>query len=140
MRKNLLIGLILSVVVIVSAGVGYFFAQEMTVPDESELSTYSYMQPFLAGRTDFRGVRHNLDTGYYAFAFHTSHATAEEFFAVVHRQATAEQWQRVSAESTRQVYRRLSRAPWDDFYDQISLSYDAATGEVTFEAQPVPVQ
>ena len=135
MAKTILITL--TVIVILSVGVALcFYSAENVVPEESELVKYPEIQPFLAGRTGFRGIRHNLDTGFYSFAFPTSHNTSESFFEVVHLAAVKEGWELIGSDRLKRIYRRPSNDyPAAIHLDRVTLFYKSENSEVVFELE-----
>lgn len=70
---------------------------ENPVPEEAELARYAEFDPFLVGRTGFRGIRHDLDTGLYSFAFPVTYSDAETYFAEVAQGAVALGWKLVES-------------------------------------------
>jgi hypothetical protein len=110
---------------------------ELTVPKESELSKYPDFEVFLAGRQDFQGIRHMLDTGLYSFSFHTSYPTPDEFFKAVESAALPAGWSAVSAnDSTREFERQSGDYPSAQHADHVTLMYDSKTSKVVFVMQP----
>jgi hypothetical protein len=125
--------LILSLVVIsLYATSSYFYNKENITPAESDLSKYPEISSFLIGRTDFRGIRFNLDTNYYSFAFHTSLPTSESYFSAVDTIVKKDDWLLISSEQNIRVYRRKKHASVDvQQFDKVTLSYDSDNKEVT---------
>ena len=110
-------------------------------PIEAELTKYPEMSVFLAGRTGFRGIRFNLDTNYYSFAFSTNFGTAETYFAAVDTDATRAGWRLVSAELRGRVYTRKKDAPIGVLQlEQITLLYDPEKKEVTLIREDATTQ
>lgn len=122
---------VLSVATLVTV-VSYFYSTENVIPIEAELSKYPEISVFMAGRTGFRGIRFNLDTNYYSFAFSTSFVTAETYFAAVEPDATKEGWRLVSSELGERVYTRKMNIPIGALQlEQITLLYESEKNEVT---------
>ena len=106
---------------------------ENVVPEESDLAKYPEFNPFLIGRRGFRGINYNFDSGIYSFAFPVSFETAEGYFSAVDRQAKQENWEIVSTENDRRVYRRKSNSyPAANHFDKVTLAYEAKIPEVVF--------
>lgn len=125
--------LILSVVVVTFYAVGsYFYSKENVKPVESELSKYPEMSSFLLGRTDFRGIRFNLDTNYYSFAFHTNLLTSTSYFSAVDAIASKDGWHLIHSEQNMRVYSRKKYASVEvPQIDKVTLRYNSDSKEVT---------
>ena len=110
---------------------------ENIVPKESELAKYPEFNSFLVGRNGYRGINHNLDTGYYSFAFPVTFETAEDYFLAVDKQARQENWEIILTENEKRVYRRKSNSyPAANHFDKVTLTYDAKIPEVVFIIEP----
>jgi len=125
--------IILAFVVLALVAVGaFFYRSENVKPTEAELVRYPEMSPFLAGRTGFRGIRFNLDTNYYSFAFPTNFGNAENYFEAVTGNAKGFGWQLVMSEPLRQVYSRKKDAPPGmQQFERVTLIFDPERKEVT---------
>ncbi len=110
---------------------------ENTIPKESNLAKYPKLNPFLIGRTGFRGINHNLDNNAYSFAFPVTFKTAENYFSEVDRQAEQESWETILMETDKRVYRRKSNSyPAATHFDKVSLIYDSKIPEVVLSIEP----
>ena len=131
MKRAILI-LVLVVAVLFVVG-SLFYSSENVKPVEAELSKYPEMSPFLAGRKGFRGIRFNLDTNYYSFAFPTHFDTAETYFGTVDAAATRAGWRLVGREPRSRVYTRKKNAPVGALqFEKVTLLYDSEKQAVTF--------
>lgn len=108
---------------------------ENVTPREEELETYTWMKPFLAGRNSFRGIRHDLDTGHYSFAFGTMYKDPSRFFEQVDSNVAGEGWELIQGEQAKRVYQRPGTAPWDDFVQRVTLGYETETSEILFVSE-----
>jgi hypothetical protein len=129
--KKLLFAFVLAVALLAGVG-GYLYHSEDATPRESDLAKYPEIAVFLAGRTGFRGIRFNLDTNYYSFAFPTTLSSDETYFNAIHAPALSKGWQLTATEPRRRVYRRTdTRSIGWTHGEEITLIYDAAKPEVT---------
>lgn len=119
------------VLVALFAVVGLLYNSENVKPMERDLAKYPEISPFLAGRTGFRGIRFNLDTNYYSFAFPSSFGTAAIYFGVVDLAATKEGWILASSEPRSRVYTRKKSDPVESAQEKVTLTYDTEKKEVT---------
>jgi len=134
-RATLILALVAVALFVVG---GFLYSSENVKPVETDLAKYSEMSPFLAGRTGFRGIRFNLDTNYYSFAFPTELGTADVYFGAVDSAATKAGWSLVgSAPSSRVYTRKKPVAVGPVQSDKVTLSYDAEKKEVTVVREDV---
>jgi hypothetical protein len=131
MKKALLV--VLGLIVLLSGiGVYHLYRSETAIPDESDLARYPEMSAFLAGRTGFRGIRFDVDTNYYSFAFPTTLPSAESYFQAIHSVAAKAGWHLANAEPKRRVYARRKSPPIESFEsEKVTLIYDSEKLEVT---------
>ena len=134
--------LIFSLVVVVLVALGsFFYSLENVKPVEAELAKYPEMSPFLVGRTGFRGIRFNLDSNYYSFAFPINFDTAEIYFGAVDASATKEGWRLVGSEPQGRVYTRKKDIPVGATqFEKVTLRYDSEKKEVTIIREDVETQ
>ena len=104
---------------------------DRVTPRESDLVRYPDLDPFLQGREGFEGITHDVDTGYYAFRFHSTSAGPQEYFDLVHMTALAEGWKLYCSFPLERTYRRASTAyPAATHEDQVTLVYSPGVKSV----------
>lgn len=127
------LSIILALVVVTLLAVGsFFYSSENVKPVETEFAKYPEISPFLAGRTGFRGIRFNLDTNYYSFAFPTHFASAATYFEAVDAAATKAGWHLASSTQQSRVYTSKKDVPVGSLqFVKVTVIYDSKKNEVT---------
>ena len=97
------------------------------VPQESHIVKSSEIQPFLAGRTGFRGIHWDLDTSEISFAFPTSLTSAESYFNTIHLAAQSNGWRLWEIYPLKRIYKRTEKR--DTL--KATLLYNPKNSEVT---------
>lgn len=111
---------------------------ETSVPRESDLERYPEFAPFLAGRTGFKGIEHQIDVGVYEFSFPTSLKPSTAYFAAVHDAVIPKGWELVTSETMRRTYRKKSDAyAAANFNERVTLEFDPNKAWVHFKIEPV---
>lgn len=115
------------------AAVVFMYRSEDRVPVESELAKYPEFGPFLVGKTSFRGIRFNVDTNLYSFAFTTAVDSADLFFAEVTKALAGSDWKLTGSDITRRVYeKRSARSTNLNQVERVTLTFNPTNKEVTF--------
>jgi len=136
MRATRIKAILVALLVIIAAGTTvavFLYRAEDLVPSESDLAKYPEFAPFLAGKTSFRGIRFNVDTNLYSFAFGTNASSADAFFSTVTKALSDSEWKLVESNATYRTYvRPLPRSPEHRRLERVRLTFSPATREVTF--------
>ena len=103
---------------------------EEVKPSESELVRYPYMSTFTVGRESYRGIVHNLDTGYYSFVFKTSFPV-NDYFIKVNSIAKSEGWKVIPLSKFSYEYHLIQKTYPHEL--DITLTFNPKTEEVIFE-------
>jgi len=118
---------------IVGGVVAFMYQSEDRVPVEAELAKYPEFSPFLIGKTSFRGIRFNVDTNLYSFAFTTAVDSPDIFFAEVAKALNGSNWKVAASEGTTRVYVRQSpQSLSQGEIERVTLMFNPANREVTF--------
>lgn len=135
--KKIFIGAMI-VVAVIAAYITISYKREVIVPVETDLAKYPELLPFQEGRSGFRGIKFDIDTNDYSFAFPVSFGDAKSFFSAVDAAATSAGWNLTDAGSTQRVYlRRKERSTGPLVGEQVTLRYDPQEREVTLLRQDV---
>lgn len=135
--KKIIIGAMIFVAV-VAACITLAYKREVVVPVEVDLAKYPELSPFQVGRSGFRGIKFDMDTNDYSFAFPVSFGNAKSFFAAVDAAATSAGWNLTHSSSTQRVYLRRKERPIGPLLgEQVRLRYDPQEREVTLLRQDV---
>lgn len=127
--------LLLSFVFLFVCTAMFFRSCDVVIPQEYELDRYPELHIFIPGRISFKGIAHNLDTGYYTFSFKTClHST--EFFSAVCKSADVQGWQIYEISPTHKVFIRPSEAyPAADHLEKVTLKYTEQDSTVSFTTE-----
>lgn len=125
-------------VAVVAAYITIAYKREVVVPVEADLAKYPELSPFQVGRSGFRGIKFDMDTNDYSFAFPVSFGDAKSFFGAVDAAAAFAGWNLTEAGSAQRVYLRRKERPIGPLVgDQVTLRYDPQEREVTLLRQDV---
>lgn len=114
------------------------YQREVVVPTEADLIKYPDLLPFQAGRSGFRGIKFDMDTNEYSFAFPVSFDGAESFFDVVDAEARRDGWTTTEISNAERVYSRKKAQPMGPLVgERVTLRYDLQGREVTLLRQDV---
>lgn len=109
---------------------------EIAIPKEEELERYPWIKTFTSGYTNFKGIKHNLDTGEYSFAFKNGYNNSETFFSITDSLALKEGWEVIECQSTYRKYKRKSDAYSDaKHYDLVTLLLNIDEQWMIFETE-----
>lgn len=129
--NSFLLGVMMASIMILQA------CGETSIPQEAELDRYPEFKPFLAGRTGFEGIKHEIDVGTYVFSFPTSYKTSEGYFASVHPAAMKEGWKLETSETLKREYVRPSNDyPAATHDNRVTLTYNPDKASVLFIEKP----
>lgn len=137
MRKIITVGLGFLILLVVGLGSILLVLRnlDIVIPHELQVVNVPEIQPFLAGRTGFRGIYWNIDSNEISFAFLTTLNTAEHYFEAIHPVVQANDWQLIHSSSLKRIYQLSEKKPYGIsgmmVVWQISLSYDPSLSEVT---------
>jgi hypothetical protein len=136
MKKVFIVAMI--VVAVIAASIAISYKREVVVPVEADLAKYPELFPFQVGRSGFRGIKFDIDTNDYSFAFPVSFGDAKSYFSAVDAAATSAGWNLTDAGSTQRVYlRRKERSIGPLVGEQVTLHYDSQEHEVILLRQDV---
>jgi hypothetical protein len=117
---------------VVAAALVVMYQSEDRMPVEAELAKYPQFAPFLVGRTNFRGIRFNVDTNLYSFAFTTSIESPDAFFSEVTKALSGTDWKVTPSDGVKRVYvRRLPRSGDSREAERVTLTFNPTNREVT---------
>lgn len=130
MQRIILIGITLLTGLALLAG--HLYRQENVIPQESDLKRYPELLPFQPGRAGFQGVRFNIDTNEYSFAFPVRYRCADMFFTKVDQAASDAGWSSKTVNNLEKLYWK-TEDPKDapSAAGRVHLRYDQRTHEVT---------
>lgn len=135
-RSVLIAGVLL--VCAIGAALFFMYRSEDRVPNESELVKYPEFKPFLVGKTSFRGIRFNVDTNLYSFAFTTTAESADTFFAEVTKALTGTDWRLAASDTVKRIYMRQSPPSAKlGQMERVTLTFNPENKEVTFVRENV---
>jgi len=137
-RSNLIVILLVSLIAC-STLIGFLLSRfsDTVLPQEADLARYQELQIFLAGRTTFRGLFHDLDTNFYSFAFKTSLGLPKQFFDKVVVAAKHAGWRLQDCLEKSCSFRKKSDAyPAATHDDLVTLTLDSETNEIIFLMRP----
>lgn len=135
--KKIIFGTVVMMAIFIGY-VGFSYQQEVVVPAEADLAKYPELLPFQTGRSGFRGIKFDVDTNEYSFAFPVSFDDAESFFTAVETAVTGSGWSSTKVSSTEREYSRRKALPIGPLVgEQVTLRYDPQRREVTLLRQDV---
>lgn len=137
MNKSVAISVLAGALLFIGC-IGFVYQKEVTIPEEASLSNYPELLPFQVGRSGFRGIKFDVDTNEYSFAFPVKFKDAESFFVSVEDLAKEEGWSSVQLSLVERMYLRRKAVPIGPLdSEEVLLKFDPQKREVVLVRRDV---